>query len=490
MSASPSGAARRGPTGHADTCRAQREALDEGRVRVDNASDFGHCTGEGNPDEQAATRVRPPGLGERSSKPIPTGLSGLPLGVEQTIDPWMDAAHRGILPPELQEQIQEEAGNGGQPGAAHGEEDAAHEQPLTERARSLPPEILAAQALESGMAGVPVELPYRGEIEAQLGRPLGRVRCFTGKEACQACEAVGARAFVVADVMILAEPRPPFEVVLHEAIHFAQQAGSSIGTRPPASIAMGSVGDAHEQQAHAVADGIARGDTSERLGAGASAIASTSPRLSGIFYLPGCSNESSSTQGGSSTVNTGPKGVSNADGDGWLRVQIGGGVNSLPWYLKVNHTRRANNRDEFEVLEGSYQGHQRGSVVAKSATESHLESGLSYRGAAAVTLRKGARQLTYGGTTISAFTDEVNPIPSGRHQIQIPDAPHHGGTSYGSFATTWFRLGTSGDRYLHAGRVSLGCATVNDISAWPALYRHLINSRQSTTAVGTLTVMD
>ena len=345
--------------------------------------------------------------------------------------------------------------------------------------RSLPPEILAAQALKLGMGGKPVELPYRDRIEMVLCRPLGNVRCFTGAAARKACMAVGARAFVVADVMVLAEPSPSFEVVLHEAVHLVQQAGHTVSADAPATVPMGAGGDAGEREAHAIADGV----TIDALTGGRSNapdVTSSSPRLSGFFYLSGCTP--------SHSVTFGQKGVSNAS-DGWLRVRIAGGENSLPWYLKVDHTARTSDRDEFKVLEGHYRG-QKGSVTAKSANESHLVSGLSYKGAATVTFRKGDRKLVFGGTEIDAFTDDTNPLATGTHEIQIPDAPHSGGTSYGAFGTTWFRLGTSGDRYLHPGRYSAGCATVSDTSAWPALYSYLINSRQSNTTVGTLEALD
>ncbi len=341
---------------------------------------------------------------------------------------------------------------------------------------SLPPEILAAQALKLGMAGQQVELPYRDRIEQQLGRPLSGVRCFTGPMAQQACEAVGARAFVVADVMILAESQPPFEIVMHEAIHLLQQSGSSIGAKPPGAIPMGEANDAQEQQAHALAEGEGREDASS------ASLGATSPKLSGFFYLSGCTPAAPA-------ISTGPKGVSNADGNGWLNVRFDSGVTPLPWYLKVNQTSRTNNRDEFEVLEGRHKG-KKGTVAEKSSSESHLEAGLSYGSAATVTMKKGAKQMIYGGTTIAAFTQPSNPLPSGTHEIQIPDEPHGLGASYGAYATSWFRLGTSGDRYLHPGSVSLGCATVSEIDAWPALYSHLINRRQSATAVGTLTVTD
>lgn len=47
-----------------------------------------------------------------------------------------------------------------------------------------------------------------------------------------------------------------------------------------------------------------------------------------------------------------------------------------------------------------------------------------------MTFQKGAKKLSYAGTTINAFTLADNPIPTGKHPIQIPDFPHSLGNSY------------------------------------------------------------
>jgi len=142
------------------------------------------------------------------------------------------------------------------------------------------------------------------------------------------------------------------------------------------------------------------------------------------------------------------------------------------------------------VAEGPYQG-QTGSVRAKSSTESYLGP-MTHSGAASVIFEKGKQKLQYGTKTgVSAFTDPSNPVPTGTYDLQIPDAPHSGGAHYlssSSYAKTWFRVGTSGDRYLHPGRVSAGCITVNALSEWTSIYNYLIKSRKSNTAVGRVEV--
>ena len=117
---------------------------------------------------------------------------------------------------------------------------------------------------------------------------------------------------------------------------------------------------------------------------------------------------------------------------------------------------------------------------------------------ASVTFSLSNQLLTYKGGMMIAITDASNPVPVGSYPIQIPDFPHPLGNNYlhkTDYALTWFYLGygkaTSGskDRYLHPGRVSEGCITV-DPAAWTQLYKYLITSRSGdATNVGKLTVV-
>jgi len=62
-----------------------------------------------------------------------------------------------------------------------------------------------------------------------------------------------------------------------------------------------------------------------------------------------------------------------------------------------------------------------------------------------------------------------SPWRKGAYDIEIPDYPHPGGARYqqeAPRAKTWFRVGHSGERYLHAGGRSLGCITIIEISRW------------------------
>jgi len=90
-------------------------------------------------------------------------------------------------------------------------------------------------------------------------------------------------------------------------------------------------------------------------------------------------------------------------------------------------------------------------------------------------------------------THSANPVPRGTYDLEIPYEVHSLASSYARyspFATTWFRIGHSGDRYLHPGRISAGCATVTDLRKWTEIYTYLIRARKGDKkSVGTITIL-
>ena len=187
--------------------------------------------------------------------------------------------------------------------------------------------------------------------------------------------------------------------------------------------------------------------------------------------------------------------------DGWVvTLDQAGSRRSLPSHLKVSVTGQISGRDMFTISEGIFAGSDgsiRSDAGLLTATNPHLGaaalrfydrpggpvniSGQQYDKELKITSASGAVQ------TFPAKTDPDNPIADGSHDVQIPDFPHPGGAQYGTCGTVWFRLGTSGDRYLHPGRVSLGCVTCAPQN-WPTIYGLLIKARTDTTKVGSLTV--
>lgn len=76
--------------------------------------------------------------------------------------------------------------------------------------------------------------------------------------------------------------------------------------------------------------------------------------------------------------------------------------------------------------------------------------------------------------------------------MYLADEPHDKGAPYldrAKYARTWFRIGDQGDRYLHTGEVTAGCATVDAVESWDEICKVLLRSRLDSQAVGTLEVL-
>lgn len=170
------------------------------------------------------------------------------------------------------------------------------------------------------------------------------------------------------------------------------------------------------------------------------------------------------------------------DSKGWLLVlrEPSKQKISLVEYTLVDVTQSKDGRDFFTALEGPYKDKK------FSVKSGNLVKGkAAYKSAASLTFKLSSEELTYNGTTVKAITSASNSIPAGIHPIQIPDFPHTIGRPYltkSKYALNWFYLRNgvaipgNDDRYLHTGRVSAGCVTV-DPSAWTSLYNYLILCR-------------
>lgn len=200
--------------------------------------------------------------------------------------------------------------------------------------------------------------------------------------------------------------------------------------------------------------------------------------------------------------------VTNADGKGWLKVRhkTGGTYPPLPQFLKVEVFDLEGGREHFKILEGRNKG-KIASVVFKSPSSSYLSDKLRHKtgqmvrfqltpnvenlkaGSQTILIRHAKISGSFG--TFDAITMANNPVPMGTHELEIPFEVHPLGNAYmGSsrFASTWFRVGHTGDRFLHPGRLSLGCATVRDLSAWTRIYNVLIAARSNDRSVGRISV--
>jgi hypothetical protein len=154
------------------------------------------------------------------------------------MDPWMDAAHRGLAAlPE----------SGKAPVQTHGQQES-RDPASVHRA--------AADGLREG--GDP--LPYLDTIQESFGptHDIGNVRAHIGGAAEEASERMGAKAYATGQDIAFGR-RPDLHTVAHEAAHVIQQrAGVSLDG------GVGRAGDQYERHADAVADLVVQGQSAEK----------------------------------------------------------------------------------------------------------------------------------------------------------------------------------------------------------------------------------
>ena len=185
--------------------------------------------------------------------------------------------------------------------------------------------------------------------------------------------------------------------------------------------------------------------------------------------------------------------VSGLDPNSWLSVRFDAGFEKeIPHLLAVELVEITAQVTGFRILEGKYQGQL--AQISSSPRRDYLRQEIDVRREAAqITLRNGTQRLQIAGVgDFPVMVDPRNPIPFGTHRVEIPDEPHDKGVPYldrARYARTWFRIGNRGDRYLHTGEVTAGCATVDAAESWDEICKVLLRSRLDSQTVGTLEVL-
>lgn len=181
--------------------------------------------------------------------------------------------------------------------------------------------------------------------------------------------------------------------------------------------------------------------------------------------------------------------------NGWLTVKIDNHTPliSLPVFLKIKPEYIDNRREYFTILEGAYRN-KRASVKIENDDSSNLISGVQHESEARALYSISQKILTLNGKTYKTVDYKNATWKKGLYDIEIPDYPHSGGARYekqAPRAKTWFRIGHSGERYLHTGGRSLGCITVIETTRWPEIYNALIKARKGDfMSVGILGIID
>lgn len=180
--------------------------------------------------------------------------------------------------------------------------------------------------------------------------------------------------------------------------------------------------------------------------------------------------------------------------DGWFvcRKEATKKRVSLPAYVRVRFNRVDSGREYFSIMEGAWLDAQMSVLLNRDASLQLLfESPQTDSVQLMYSISK--KTLAISNKTYKTTDSPDAPWEKGRYDVEIPDAPHRGGLNYPSvkYGRVWFRIGHSGDRYLHTGRHSLGCITVTEPEHWDALCQILLKARKGDgKSIGVLTVTD
>jgi hypothetical protein len=159
---------------------------------------------------------------------------------ELTMDPWMDAAHRGVTAlAERETAFEADVSPGHDVQMRGGQEEPAGD---------------VHRFAEQGLSGTASPLPYLDQIQRSFGsHDVSGVKAHTGGPAARAAEGMGAGAYATGDHVAFREA-PDLHTAAHEAAHVVQQRG---GVQLHGGV--GEVEDEYERHADAVADRTVRG---------------------------------------------------------------------------------------------------------------------------------------------------------------------------------------------------------------------------------------
>jgi len=180
--------------------------------------------------------------------------------------------------------------------------------------------------------------------------------------------------------------------------------------------------------------------------------------------------------------------------NGWLKVKIvDGDTVSLPAFLKIQSDYIEGGREYFTISEGMYRG-QKASVSLGENKKSRFLPKVEHEPLIHLQYSISKKALIIDNKKYQATDYTGSPWKKGWYDVELPDYPHKDPRSYVNISSrfkTWFRIGHSGERYLHTGRASLGCITIIEIEKWNEIYNKLIKARKGDfLSVGVLEVID
>lgn len=180
--------------------------------------------------------------------------------------------------------------------------------------------------------------------------------------------------------------------------------------------------------------------------------------------------------------------------DGWLKGKrdSDGEVINLPSHLKVSYKHTKLKREYITILEGVLQDTYV-SITLDPHGKSYLSEKNPHTNSVSLTYSISKKTLTFLNKTYTTIDYQESRWEKGRYDIEIPDYSHAGGHNYpdAKLATVWFRVGHTGERYIHTGKYTLGCITLTEQKKWDALCAILMKARKGDgRSIGVLEVID
>lgn len=185
--------------------------------------------------------------------------------------------------------------------------------------------------------------------------------------------------------------------------------------------------------------------------------------------------------------------VSMVQPEGWLKIKHEDSTTYpriLPYGVRVTVTSNDGEREFFDIEEGQLKG-KKASVLLKPDKTSYLQEKNPQTGPISLHFSKRDNILTMDGVRYWAVTDPGNPVPSGSFDLEIAYELHSAASGYrdrAAYARTWFRIGHSGDRFLHTGSISSGCVTVRQVDRWDEICSRGFIARKDQRSIGQIVV--
>ncbi len=175
---------------------------------------------------------------------------------------------------------------------------------------------------------------------------------------------------------------------------------------------------------------------------------------------------------------------------GWIATTINNKTFYLPIGLKVKLYKVTNNNEYFEIIEGPNQG-KKGLIKLKPDKTSWLTKEIVVQPPIEL-IYYSDKHIVYipGLGEFKTAKHDRYPIPKGKYCLLIPDYPQFVDwyLKHSKYVRIWFRIGYTGNKYMHMGTFSKGCVTVIEKEKWTSIVLYLIHRRTTNKCIGSIII--